>query len=252
MQELTATVQQNTTNATNANDLASNSAMIAEESGDVIKQVVEKMSIINKSTTEISDIVGVIDSIAFQTNLLALNAAVEAARAGEQGKGFAVVASEVRALAQRSSSAAKDIKNLISTSVNQITEGNKLANESGLTIKKLVDSVQQVSTIMKEIAAASKEQYIGIQEVGRAINQLDDVTQQNAALVEEASATTENMSSEASNLRDKVSQFNIKSGEAFELAANQESKSSAQPKKITRPTKLIQPSRPEEDEWESF
>jgi methyl-accepting chemotaxis protein len=252
MQELTATVQQNTANAADANNLASNSAVIAEESGDIIKQVVEKMSIINQSTSEISEIIGVIDSIAFQTNLLALNAAVEAARAGEQGRGFAVVASEVRALAQRSSNAAKDIKNLISTSVNQISEGNKLANESGQTIEKLVESVQQVSTIMKEIAAASKEQYIGIQEVGKAINQLDDVTQQNAALVEEASATTDSMSNEASNLREKVNQFNIKSGEAFELAAKQETTSYSAPKAPRRPTKVIQPSQPEEDEWESF
>jgi methyl-accepting chemotaxis protein len=207
MEELTSTVRLNAENANQANGLASDASKIAVDGGALIQNVVETMSSINESAQKISDIIGVIDGIAFQTNILALNAAVEAARAGEQGRGFAVVASEVRTLAQRSATAAKDIKSLISDSVSKIDNGNTLVNQSGETMKNVVASIQQVDDIVTEIAAASTEQASGIDEVGKAITQMDEVTQQNAALVEEAAAAAESLKSQAQQLSKRVSTF---------------------------------------------
>ena len=178
MEEITSTVQLNADNAKQANGLASDAANVASDGGKLIEQVVGTMSGINESATKIADIIGVIDGIAFQTNILALNAAVEAARAGEQGRGFAVVASEVRTLAQRSANAAKDIKELISDSVSKIESGNALVNQSGETMNNIVDSIKRVNDIMSEIASASAEQASGIDEINRAIVQMDEMTQQ--------------------------------------------------------------------------
>ncbi|MBC7681016.1 MAG: MCP four helix bundle domain-containing protein, partial [Ferruginibacter sp.] len=184
MEELTSTVQQNADNARQANLLAVSAASVAMRGGSVVAQVVGTMGAINTSSRKIVDIIGVIDGIAFQTNILALNAAVEAARAGEQGRGFAVVASEVRSLAQRSAAAAKEIKTLIGDSVDKVEEGSKQVAEAGRTMDEIVGSVKRVTDIMAEIEAASKEQALGIEQVNQAITQMDQVTQQNAALVE--------------------------------------------------------------------
>lgn len=209
MEELTSTVRLNSENTNTADQLANEASGVALNGGEVIAEVVTTMSAINDSAEKISDIIGVIDGIAFQTNILALNAAVEAARAGEQGRGFAVVASEVRALAQRSANAAKDIKTLISDSVVKIENGNELVNQSGETMDKVVTSIKNVTHIMKEINEATREQSSGIEEVSKAILQMDDVTQQNAALVEEAAAASENMQSEAEKLAAMVDSFKL-------------------------------------------
>ncbi|MGQ8367270.1 methyl-accepting chemotaxis protein [Glaciecola sp. 1036] len=209
MEELTSTVRQNSDHAGQASTLATDATDIAISGGDLISQVVTTMSSINESAQKISDIIGVIDGIAFQTNILALNAAVEAARAGEQGRGFAVVASEVRSLAQRSANAAKDIKTLISDSVGKIENGNSLVGQSGETMEKIVESIKHVSQIMSEIDAASKEQSTSIDEVSKSVIQMDTVTQQNAALVEEAAAASENMQNQAVELSKMVSSFKI-------------------------------------------
>jgi methyl-accepting chemotaxis protein len=187
---------------------------VASNGGDLIQEVVVTMSSINESSQKIADIIGVIDGIAFQTNILALNAAVEAARAGEQGRGFAVVASEVRTLAQRSANAAKDIKDLISDSVSKVESGNSLVNQSGETMKEIVTAIQRVNDIMSEIAAASAEQASGIDEVSKAVTQMDEMTQQNAALVEEAAAAAESMRTQASELTGRVGTFKLNESDA--------------------------------------
>jgi methyl-accepting chemotaxis protein len=209
MEELTSTVKQNADNARQANQLAQSASGIAVKGGDVVGQVVDTMSSINESSRKIVDIISVIDGIAFQTNILALNAAVEAARAGEQGRGFAVVASEVRNLAQRSAAAAKDIKALISDSVEKVENGSRLVNEAGGTMNEIVASITRVTDIMSEITAASVEQSSGIEQVNTAIVQMDQVTQQNAALVEQAAAAAESMQDQAAKLSEVVSVFKL-------------------------------------------
>ncbi|MDC8756541.1 methyl-accepting chemotaxis protein [Janthinobacterium fluminis] len=218
MEELTSTVRNNADNARQANQLAASAAQVAVKGGAVVSQVVGTMESINGASKKIVDIISVIDGIAFQTNILALNAAVEAARAGEQGRGFAVVASEVRNLAQRSASAAKEIKTLIGDSVDQVNQGSRLVSEAGLTMQDIVSSVQRVSDIITEITAASTEQSVGIEEVHKAIGQMDQVTQQNAALVEEAAAAAESMQVQAESLAQVVSVFKLR-GDAGVAAA---------------------------------
>jgi methyl-accepting chemotaxis protein len=208
IEELTGTVKQNADNAQQANQLASSARSEAEKGGAVVSNAIEAMGEINQSSKKIADIIGVIDEIAFQTNLLALNAAVEAARAGEQGRGFAVVAAEVRNLAQRSAGAAKEIKTLINDSVQKVEEGSKLVDESGSTLEEIVNSVQKVSDIIAEIAAASSEQSTGIDQINKAISQMDEMTQQNASLVEEAAAASESMDEQAKGLTKLIGFFN--------------------------------------------
>ncbi|WP_426343652.1 methyl-accepting chemotaxis protein [Pseudoduganella sp. R-32] len=212
MENLTDTVQQNASNAQQANHLAADAAQVAEQGGDVVSQVVATMGAIKDSSARISDIIGVIDGIAFQTNILALNAAVEAARAGEQGRGFAVVASEVRNLAQRSAAAAREIKELIGTSVSRVEEGGRLVDAAGDTMQRIVASVHKVAGIMGEITSASQQQGSGIGEVNQAIGQMDAMTQQNAALVEQAAAAAESLQEQAQALAHAVSIFRLKGG----------------------------------------
>lgn len=209
MEELTSTVKQNSENANQANQLAASASGVAVKGGQVVDQVVTTMEAINTSSKKIVDIIGVIDGIAFQTNILALNAAVEAARAGEQGRGFAVVATEVRSLAQRSASAAKEIKSLIGDSVGKVEEGSKLVTEAGSTMHEIVASVRRVTDIMAEISAASVEQSSGIDQINQAISQMDEVTQQNAALVEEAAAAAQSLQDQAGTLSQVVSVFKL-------------------------------------------
>ncbi len=209
MEELTSTVKQNAENAKQANQLALGASNIAAKGGEVVNQVVHTMSSISDSSKKISDIISVIDGIAFQTNILALNAAVEAARAGEQGRGFAVVASEVRNLAQRSAAAAKEIKTLIGDSVDKVTLGTELVDKAGKTMEEVVNAVKRVTDIMGEITAASSEQSQGIEQVNTAITQMDDVTQQNAALVEEAAAAAESMEEQAQGMAQLLSTFRL-------------------------------------------
>ncbi len=214
MEELTSTVQQNADNARQANSLAASASDVASKGGAIVSQVVQTMSSINESANKIVDIISVIDGIAFQTNILALNAAVEAARAGEQGRGFAVVASEVRSLAQRSAVAAKEIKALIGASVATVDAGTKLVDQAGATMGEIVERVKRVSDIMSEITAASQEQTSGIEQINQAITQMDEVTQQNAALVEQAAAAAESLQDQAGNLVLVVSVFKLGDGAA--------------------------------------
>jgi len=209
MEELSSTVKQNAENAKQANQLAAAASTVAVKGGSVVGEVVSTMASINESSRKIVDIISVIDGIAFQTNILALNAAVEAARAGEQGRGFAVVASEVRNLAQRSAAAAKEIKQLISDSVEKVEDGTKQVEEAGKTMEEIVTSVKRVTDIMAEIAAASAEQSSGIEQVNQAITQMDEVTQQNAALVEEAAAAAESLEEQSNGLAESVSVFKL-------------------------------------------
>jgi methyl-accepting chemotaxis protein len=209
MEELTSTVRQNAENAKQANQLAQAASDVAERGGAIVGQVVDTMGNIDASARKIVDIIGVIDGIAFQTNILALNAAVEAARAGEQGRGFAVVASEVRNLAQRSAGAAKEIKELIGNSVEQVDIGAKLVQQAGSTMTDVVASVRRVTDIMGEITSASSEQSIGIDQVNTAITQMDEVTQQNAALVEQAAAAAASMQEQAARLAEVASSFKL-------------------------------------------
>ncbi len=207
MEELTSAVKQNSDNALEANQLAQNASEVAIKGGNVVTRVVDTMSSISESSRKIVDIISVIDGIAFQTNILALNAAVEAARAGEQGRGFAVVASEVRNLAQRSATAAKEIKLLIDTSVEKVSAGSQLVDEAGLTMGEVVSSVRHVTHIIAEISAASAEQTAGIEQINRAIVELDNTTQQNSALVEEIAAAAESLQDQARRQADVVSAF---------------------------------------------
>jgi methyl-accepting chemotaxis protein len=220
MEELTSTVNQNAVNAQQANTLVLSAASVAEKGGQVVSRVVQTMDTINASATRIVDIIGVIDGIAFQTNILALNAAVEAARAGEQGRGFAVVASEVRSLAHRSAEAAKEIKVLIGNSVDSIKVGSTLVAEAGVTMDQVVSSVSRVTEIMAAISAASQEQSTGIGHVNQAINEMDAVTQQNAALVEQAAAAAASMQDQAAMLAQLVQRFQLDAGEARALTSD--------------------------------
>jgi len=213
MEELTSTVKQNAENAKQANQLAIGASDIAVKGGKVVSEVVTTMSAINDSSKKIVEIISVIDGIAFQTNILALNAAVEAARAGEQGRGFAVVAAEVRSLAQRSAAAAKEIKSLIGDSVEKVGNGSKLVEQAGKTMDEIVTSVKRVTDIMAEITAASQEQSQGIEQVNQTITQMDEVTQQNAALVEEATASARSLEEQAEGLTRSVSQFRVSDAE---------------------------------------
>ncbi|NMM27569.1 MAG: methyl-accepting chemotaxis protein [Glaciimonas sp.] len=209
MEELTGTVKQNADNARQANQLAASASEVAVKGGAVVAQVVDTMHDINASARKIADIISVIDGIAFQTNILALNAAVEAARAGEQGRGFAVVATEVRSLAQRSASAAKEIKALIDDSAQKVNAGSTLVGQAGATMQEIVSSVKKVADIMAEITSASQEQSQGIEQVNQAVAQMDEVTQQNAALVEQAAAASEALQEQAAQLAQVVSAFKL-------------------------------------------
>ena len=209
MEQLGETVKQNADSARQANQLALNASSVAVRGGEVVGQVVETMKGINESSRKISDIISVIDGIAFQTNILALNAAVEAARAGEQGRGFAVVASEVRSLAGRSADAAKEIKNLINASVERVEHGTTLVDQAGATMSEVVTSIKRVTDIMGEIASASSEQSLGVSQVGEAVAQMDQVTQQNAALVEEMAAAASSLKSQAEDLVGVVASFKL-------------------------------------------
>ncbi|MHB0927218.1 MAG: methyl-accepting chemotaxis protein [Gallionellaceae bacterium] len=233
MEELTSTVRQNAENAKQANQLAIGASDVAGKGGAVVSQVVTTMDSINESSRKIVDIISVIDGIAFQTNILALNAAVEAARAGEQGRGFAVVAGEVRNLAQRSAAAAKEIKTLIGDSVGKVEDGSKLVAQAGQTMEEIVSSIRRVTDIMSEITAASVEQSQGIEQVNLAITQMDEVTQQNAALVEEAAAAAEALEEQAQNLSVSVATFKVEEG----------SGSTAIARRATAPARHIAPAR---------
>jgi len=266
MEELTSTVRQNADNARQANVLADAASNVAARGGAVIEQVVGTMDAINASSSKITDIIGVIDGIAFQTNILALNAAVEAARAGEQGRGFAVVASEVRNLAQRSAAAAKEIKGLIGDSSGKVADGSRLVAEAGATMAEIVDSVRRVTDIMGEISSASLEQTEGIEQINQAVAQMDEGTQQNAALVEEAAAAAAALREQSTRLAQAVSVFQI-DGEQM-LAASTASVATVAPARVaplvrpvlaaSKPTPATRPvaARPKvtanAGEWEEF
>ena len=249
MEELTGTVSENASAANKANKLSLDTMTQAESGGDVVSEAIKAMKDIDDASREISDIISVIDEIAFQTNLLALNAAVEAARAGDQGRGFAVVAAEVRNLAQRSASAAKDIKTLIKNSVGKVEQGSQLVNDSGDKLNEIVSSVRNVTQLVKEISNASEEQSSGIQQINQAVAQMDNMTQQNSALVEEATASAESLNEQASSLIELMSFF--KTGEE----SGRKSKEIKSPvKKSTKSAKELTPSAnaPADDEWEEF
>ena len=255
MEELTSTVKQNADNARQANQLASGARDQAEKGGSVVGNAITAMSEINSASKKIADIISVIDEIAFQTNLLALNAAVEAARAGEQGRGFAVVASEVRNLAQRSAGAAKEIKSLINDSVEKVDEGSRLVNESGETLDEIVGAVKKVSDIIAEIAAASQEQSTGIEQVNKAIMQMDEVTQQNAALVEEAAAASESLDEQANGLDQLMTFFKVSENDAVQTRAPRTTASApaAAPRRPAPAARRPAPSASTNDsEWEEF
>ncbi len=262
MEELAGTVKQNADNAKQANQLALTASGVAVKGGQVVAEVVNTMTGINDSARKIEDIISVIDGIAFQTNILALNAAVEAARAGEQGRGFAVVAGEVRNLAQRSASAAKEIKELITDSVNKTAEGTKLVENAGSTMEEVVTSVQRVADIISEIAAASAEQTTGIDQVNQAVTSMDEVTQQNAALVEEAAAAAESLLEQANQLSDVVGVFkvdgasNVKSSER--RVAHSPMRSAQRPAQMSKPVAKSTPkpqlakTGTDDGDWEEF
>ncbi|CAK0772305.1 methyl-accepting chemotaxis protein [Gammaproteobacteria bacterium] len=221
MEQLTSAVTQNADNANQANQLAINAANVAKKGSEVVDQVVRTMNSINESSHKVVDIISVIDGIAFQTNILALNAAVEAARAGDQGRGFSVVAAEVRALAQRSAAAAKEIKMLIGDSVEKVTTGFHLVENAGRTMEEILTSINRVTILMADITTASKEQRAGIEQVNTAIIQMDGITQQNAALVEQASAATESMKTQVDRLMAEISVFRLSGEERKENASQQ-------------------------------
>ncbi|MDD5247906.1 MAG: Cache 3/Cache 2 fusion domain-containing protein [Rhodocyclaceae bacterium] len=261
MEELNATVKQNAENARQANELAHSSNEIATRGGEMVKRVVATMDGIQDSSRKIADIIGVIDSIAFQTNILALNAAVEAARAGEQGRGFAVVATEVRNLAQRSATAAKEIKALIAESVDKVEGGAKLVQQAGSTMDEVVNSFQRVAALVGDITAASREQSSGIEQVTQAVSQMDEVTQQNAALVEEAAAAAESLEEQAQGLVQAVGSFKLAEGSAVgeplrTLAGTPRLAATPAPKAMPAPAKAKQIPPPhlagDDEEWEEF
>ncbi|MGI4719333.1 MAG: methyl-accepting chemotaxis protein [Janthinobacterium lividum] len=251
MEELTATVKQNADNAHQANGLAGKASEVAARGGMVVSQVVDTMASINDSSRKIVDIIGVIDGIAFQTNILALNAAVEAARAGEQGRGFAVVASEVRTLAQRSAAAAKEIKRLIDDSVAKVDAGARLVDDAGSTMDEIVRSVRSVTDIMGEISAASQEQTAGIEQINMAVGQMDQVTQQNASLVEEAAAAAESLQEQAAKLAHLVSVFKIDDAGA---ASAESTASAASPARLAAPVagRSAPSALARAEDWETF
>lgn len=264
MEELTSTVQQNADNARQGNALAQTASEVARKGGQVVGDVVHTMSSIKDSSKKIVDIIGVIDSIAFQTNILALNAAVEAARAGEQGRGFAVVASEVRNLAQRSASAAKEIKTLIDDSVNKVDVGTRLVDDAGKTMNEIVNSIKGVADIMAEITLASAEQSDGISQVNIAITKMDEATQQNAALVEQAAAAAGSMEEQASKLNLAVSIFKLDISDSKTAVAKPATKSASSVTAVTgnksrkslaivstSPVKMVA-TKPKQDDWEEF
>jgi len=257
MEELASTVKNNAENAKQANQLAAAASGVAVKGGEVVGQVVNTMSAINTSAKKIEDIISVIDGIAFQTNILALNAAVEAARAGEQGRGFAVVAGEVRNLAQRSASAAKEIKELISDSVSKTAEGTAQVEQAGKTMQEIVSSVQRVTDIMGEITAASVEQSAGIDQVNAAVTSMDEVTQQNAALVEEAAAAAESLVEQAESLIDVVSAFKLSGGNSPSTSKSNSRlpmrlTSSSSPAKRPAPARSMAKTGTDDNEWEEF
>ena len=240
MEQLGATVRQNAESASQANALARSASDVAVRGGEVVGQVVETMKGINESSQRIADIIGVIDGIAFQTNILALNAAVEAARAGEQGRGFAVVASEVRSLAGRSAEAAKEIKQLISASVERVEQGSAMADQAGETMTEVVQSIRRVTDLMGEINAASSEQASGVAQVGEAVTQMDQATQQNAALVEEMAAAAGSLSSQAQELVQAVAVFKL---DASQSGASAYSTPTARPAPNAAPVRIPAPAR---------
>ena len=240
MEQLGATVRQNAENASQANALARSASDVAVRGGEVVGQVVQTMKGINESSQRIADIIGVIDGIAFQTNILALNAAVEAARAGEQGRGFAVVASEVRSLAGRSAEAAKEIKQLISASVERVEQGSAMADQAGETMTEVVQSIRRVTDLMGEINAASSEQASGVAQVGEAVTQMDQATQQNAALVEEMAAAAGSLSSQAQELVQAVAVFKL---DASQSGASAYSTPTARPAPNAAPVRMPAPAR---------
>jgi methyl-accepting chemotaxis protein len=244
MEELSATVKQNANSARQANQLAMSASTVAVQGGEVVGQVVDTMKGINEASRKISDIISVIDGIAFQTNILALNAAVEAARAGEQGRGFAVVASEVRSLAGRSAEAAKEIKSLINASVERVEMGTSLVEQAGTTMTEVVTSIKRVTDIMGEISAASNEQAAGVSQVGEAVTQMDQSTQQNAALVEEMAAAASSLKSQALELVQTVAQFKLATGQGAGHTATARAplRSNAAPKQVaaSRPAPRLQ------------
>lgn len=248
MEELTATVKQNTDNARQATHLAKNASDTAIKGGKVVDTVVHTMNAIADSSQQIAHITGVIDSIAFQTNILALNAAVEAARAGEQGRGFAVVAGEVRTLAQRSAQAAKEIKGLIDNAVSRVDAGSSQVQEAGTTMHEIVQAVTRVTDIMGEIATASDEQSKGIEQVGLAVSQMDGVTQQNAALVEESATAAASLETLAGQLRHAVDVFRLNS---TQQAGHQAPSGNNTPPRLTGTRKAL-PATASHDNWETF
>jgi len=259
MEELTSTVRQNADNAQQANVLARTASSVAVKGGEVVDKVVHTMDAINDSSRKIVDIISVIDGIAFQTNILALNAAVEAARAGEQGRGFAVVATEVRNLAQRSAGAAKEIKTLIGDSVVAVDAGSKLVAEAGGTMADIVSSVQRVTDIMAEISLATQEQSSGIDQINQAIGQMDQVTQQNAALVEEAAAAAESLQEQAGKLSAVVSVFRLDGVQAPTPAAVRKpavparpAMRAAAPRAALKAAPAVHQGKPSNDDWEEF
>lgn len=254
MEQLTATVRQNAENARQANDLAAGAQSVAEKGGEVVGQVVHTMSSIHQASSKIADIIGVIDGIAFQTNILALNAAVEAARAGEQGRGFAVVATEVRNLAKRSADAAKEIKSLISDSVDRVEAGNRLVDQAGRTMDEVVGSIKRVAKIVTDISEASREQSAGIEQVSLAVSQMDEVTQQNAALVEEAAAAAESLEEQANHLAESVAVFKVadRSAVAPRLAAPARSSTPSGNQRQTSGARQAALPESLDDEWSEF